>query len=61
MASATQVKLSASHHPIFYVENMNQDAADKASELLQENHDVYHIYYNPPSNFHVHIYNGPSI
>jgi len=61
MASATQVKLSVSHHPIFYVASMNQDAADKASELLQENRDLYHMYYNPPSNFHVQIYHNPSI
>jgi UDP-N-acetyl-D-mannosaminuronic acid transferase (WecB/TagA/CpsF family) len=52
MATASKVHLEASQKPEFYVEGLTEESAKKASELLQENHDKHHIFFNQ-SGFHV--------
>jgi hypothetical protein len=52
MATATKIQLSPSHHPVFYTSGMNEEIAKKASELLQENHEKYHIFFRA-AGFHV--------
>lgn len=43
MATASKVQLSANEHPVFYLPGISEDTVKKTSELLQENHDNYHI------------------
>lgn len=52
MATSSKVKLSTSEHPAFYLPNMNQEGADMTSELLTENHNIHHIFFNQ-EGFHV--------
>jgi hypothetical protein len=52
MASPSSIVLSAVQKPIFSTDEMNPDAASKASELLQENHQKHHIFFNK-RRFHV--------
>ena len=52
MATSSKVKLSVSQHPEFFVPGITSESADTASELLQENHDQHHIFFNK-SGFHV--------
>jgi UDP-N-acetyl-D-mannosaminuronic acid transferase (WecB/TagA/CpsF family) len=54
MATASQIHLEASQKPAFYVEGLTEESARKASELLQENHDKHHIFFNQ-SGFHVSL------
>jgi len=54
MATSSTVKLSTTQEPAFYLPNRTQDAADKASDLLQENHEKHHIFFNK-DGFHNHI------
>ncbi|KAK3046290.1 hypothetical protein LTS18_013403 [Coniosporium uncinatum] len=54
MATPSNVKLSTTQKPAFYLPNRTQDAADRASELLQENHEKHHIFFNK-DGFHNHI------
>lgn len=54
MASASKVQLSLGEWPEYYLKNITQDSATKASELLQENHEQHHIFFNN-SGFHNHI------
>ncbi|KAL8699121.1 MAG: hypothetical protein Q9224_001549, partial [Gallowayella concinna] len=54
MATASKVQLSLDYCGQFHVPNISQDSADAASEVLQENHDNYHIFFNQ-SGFHNHI------
>ena len=53
MASASQVKLTTQEHPAFSLE-LHQDSAKTTSDLLQENHDQHHIFFNR-DGFHNHI------
>src|ERR1700750_2618810 len=39
MATASKIVLSTSHKPEFHTSNWSSEAAAKASELLQENHE----------------------
>jgi hypothetical protein len=56
MASPTPSKVHlsvpAAQQPVFYVKGISHEAAQKASELLQANHESHHIFFNK-SGFHV--------
>lgn len=54
MATACKIHLEASQKPQFYVEGLTSESAEKASQLLQANHDQYHTFFNQ-SGFHNHI------
>jgi hypothetical protein len=54
MASSNVIQLSSAHKPVFYSPKMNDSSAQKASELLQENHQTHHIFFNK-QRFHNHI------
>ena len=45
-ASASQVKLSLDHSGVYHLPGLTQHSAAKASQLLQENHDKHHIFFN---------------
>ena len=54
-ASGSKVYLSASEcKPEFYLPGISEKSAQRASELLQENHEKHHIFFNE-SGFHNHI------
>jgi hypothetical protein len=59
MASPTPSKVHlcvpAAQQPVFYVEGISHEAAQKASELLQANHESHHIFFDK-SGFHVCTY-----
>jgi hypothetical protein len=59
MASPTPSKVHlsvpAAQQPVFYVKGISHEAAQKASELLQANHESHHIFFNK-SGFHVCTY-----
>jgi hypothetical protein len=60
MATSSNVKLSISEHPAFYLPSMNQEGADMTSELLTENHRIHHIFFNR-EGFHVcSSFGGPA-
>ena len=48
--SASQIKLSVDDPGVFHSPSVNSEFAVQASELLQENHDKNHIFYE--SGFH---------
>lgn len=50
-ASASQVKLSLDHCGVFHLPGVTKESADKASELLQENHEKHHVFFNQ-NGFH---------
>jgi hypothetical protein len=52
MATASKVQLDASHQAAFNVAGIGSESARMASELLQENHDKHHIFFNK-GGFHV--------
>jgi hypothetical protein len=54
MATASKVQLSLGEWPEYYIKDIKQDSATKASDLLQENHEKHHIFFNN-SGFHNHI------
>lgn len=54
MATASKVQLSLGEWPEFYINDIKQESAIKASNLLQENHENHHIFFNQ-SGFHNHI------
>ncbi|OJD33030.1 uncharacterized protein BKCO1_3400021 [Diplodia corticola] len=54
MATSTKIQLTANEKPAFFVAPLRKDSAEKASELLQENHTKHHIYFNS-EGFHNHI------
>ncbi|KAL8804190.1 MAG: hypothetical protein Q9182_002732 [Xanthomendoza sp. 2 TL-2023] len=54
MATASKVHLSLHYGGLCHVPNLTQDSADAASKVLQENHEIYHIFFNH-SAFHNHI------
>ena len=56
MATASRIHLEASQRPQFFVEGLTTASAEKASELLQMNHEQHHIYFND-EGFHVSIPN----
>lgn len=46
MATASKVKLSTAECGEYHVPGITAESAAKASELLQENHDGHHIFFN---------------
>ena len=55
MATAARVQLTAREQPAFSLPQYNTpDKAKTASELLQKNHDSYHMFFNS-DGFHNHI------
>jgi hypothetical protein len=56
MATATTVQLSPPEGdlPQYYRKGISQDQAKKVSDVLQENHEKHHIFYNA-EGFHNHI------
>ncbi|KAF2177950.1 hypothetical protein K469DRAFT_732126 [Zopfia rhizophila CBS 207.26] len=54
MATSSKVHLSPSQQPVFYVPGIGSETADMTSELLQENHEKHHIFFNY-AGFHNHI------
>lgn len=47
----SQIKLSLDKAGVFHVPSLSNESAAKADELLQENHDNHHIFFNE-SGFH---------
>lgn len=54
MATATKIQLEPSQKVEFSVAGLSDESAKTASELLQENHEKHHIFFNQ-SGFHNHI------
>lgn len=54
MATASHVELAVGHSPAFSLPGITPEQAKKASELLQENHEQHHIFFNQ-NGFHNHI------
>ena len=52
MATGSKIHLEASQKPQFYVKGLKVESAEKASQLLQVNHEKHHIFFNQ-SGFHV--------
>lgn len=46
MASASRIELSLEACGEFHVPGITKESAAKASELLQENHEQHHIFFN---------------
>jgi len=54
MATASTIHLEARQQAEFFVKGIEQESATVASELLQENHDKHHIFFNQ-EGFHVRL------
>ncbi|CAK3842346.1 Hypothetical predicted protein [Lecanosticta acicola] len=54
MATANNVQLQLGQWPEYYRQGISNESTKKASELLQENHENYHIFFNA-DGFHNHI------
>ncbi|KAI5202443.1 hypothetical protein E4T38_05602 [Aureobasidium subglaciale] len=54
MATASRVHLSLGEWPDYYIKNIQQESATRASDLLQENHEKHDIFFNN-GGFHNHI------
>lgn len=54
MATASKIQLSLDVCGEFHVPNIKQESAAKASEVLQENHELHHIFRNA-AGFHNHL------
>lgn len=52
MATSSKIQLSPSQELIFSVPGISSETADVTSELLQENHEQHHIFFNH-AGFHV--------
>ena len=51
MATASRIRLSLNTPGVFHVPDITEESAAKASEVLQENHENHHIFFNQ-SGFH---------
>ena len=51
MATASRIQLSLDTPGVFHVPGITEESAAKASEVLQENHENHHIFFNQ-SGFH---------
>jgi len=51
MATASIIKLQATQRPEYYWDGISEGAMDKASELLQKNHDTHHIFFNHDGDY----------
>jgi hypothetical protein len=54
MASASHIELDASAAGVYHVPSITSESGKVGSQLLQENHDKYHMYFNT-GGFHNHI------
>lgn len=54
MATAAHVELNPATAGVYHVPTITTESSKAGSRLLQENHDKYHIFFNP-SGFHNHI------
>ncbi|OTA23541.1 hypothetical protein BTJ68_12650 [Hortaea werneckii EXF-2000] len=54
MANASSIRLALGEWPQYYREGILQESANTASDLLQQNHQDHHIFFNQ-SGFHNHI------
>lgn len=54
MATASKIVVTPKHTGVFSVQGLSEESARKATEVLQENHDKYHIYFHA-GVFHNHI------
>jgi len=54
MATAARVELTPSTTGVYHVPSISPESCRKGSELLQANHDNYHMFFNN-SGFHNHI------
>ena len=52
MATATKIHLTPSEAGMFHVPGITAESAATASEVLQENHERHHLFYND-EGFHV--------
>lgn len=52
MATSSKIHLSPSQQPVFYLPGISSETADLTSELLQENHEKHHVFFNY-AGFHV--------
>ena len=52
MATSSKILLSPAQQPIFCLPGISAASADKASKLLQQNHEQHHIFFNR-DGFHV--------
>ena len=55
MATASKIQLSLDTCGVFHVPGITQESAAKASEVLQENHEKHHIFFNQ-AGFHSKSY-----
>lgn len=46
MATAAQIHLSTTNAGVYHVPNIKKSSAERASQVLQENHDKNHIHFN---------------
>jgi hypothetical protein len=54
MATASHIELSPSAAGVYHVPDITAESGKVGSQLLQENHEKYHIFFNQ-SGFHNHI------
>jgi len=54
MATASHVELTPSTAGVYHAPDISSQSAKAASDLLQENHDSHHVFFNQ-SGFHNHI------
>lgn len=54
MATASHIELNPAAAGVYHVPDITAEAGKMGSQLLQENHDNFHIYFNA-SGFHNHI------
>ncbi|KIW68530.1 hypothetical protein PV04_04469 [Phialophora macrospora] len=54
MATASRIELDPAAAGVYHVPDISAEAGTVGSQLLQENHDKYHMYFNT-SGFHNHI------
>lgn len=46
MATASRIHLSIKDVGVFHVKDITEESATKGSEVLQENHEKHHIFFN---------------
>jgi hypothetical protein len=54
MATSSNVRLSATQELLFFLPGISSQSAEKASDLLQKNHEQFHIFFND-DGFHVSV------
>ena len=54
MATASHIELSPTSAGVYHVPQLSAESGNIGSQLLQENHDKYHIFFNA-KGFHNHI------